>query len=297
MVPRRESLSKRFLPRGAAVAWALLTVLLLAACYTVPKTGRSSFNFMSAGDEARLGLSSFEEIKRREKLSVDAAQGALVQRVGQRIATAAAEDIPVAKWEFVLFENAEPNAFALPGGKVGVYTGILPITRDEAGLAAVLGHEVAHVAARHGGERISQQLAIAGIATGLAVSLNQEDPGIRNLVLVGFGVGTTLAAVLPHSRMQESEADRIGLVYMAKAGYPPEEAVGFWERFAEYHRTHGGKPPAFLSTHPTDEKRIADLRTLVPEARRYYTGPHAGASPSTPTPSPNSTEPSGRPNH
>ncbi|MCC7519289.1 MAG: M48 family metallopeptidase [Verrucomicrobiae bacterium] len=265
--------------RGASLAWAILAALLLAACYTVPKTGRSSFNFISAGEETQLGLSSFEEIKRQEKISADPAGNILVQRVGQRIAAAAAEDISIAKWEFVLFENAEPNAFALPGGKVGIYTGILPITRDDAGLAAVMGHEVAHVAARHGGERISQQLALAGLATGLAISLQKQDPGVRNLVLVGFGVGTTLAAVLPHSRMQEGEADRIGLIYMAKAGYPPEEAVAFWERFAEYNRKRGGRPPAFLSTHPTDEKRIADLRAEVPEARRYYAGARAGAAP------------------
>lgn len=275
--------------RGASLAWAFLAALLLAACYTVPKTGRSSFNFMSVGEEVQLGLSSFDQIKRQERISSDAAGNAQVQRVGQRIAAAAAEDISAAKWEFVLFENAEPNAFALPGGKVGVYTGILPITRDDAGLAAVMGHEVAHVAARHGGERISEQLALSGLAAGLAISLQKQDPAVRNLVLVGFGVGTTLAAVLPHSRMQESEADRIGLIYMAKAGYPPEAAVAFWERFAEFNRKRGGQPPAFLSTHPTDEKRIAELRALVPEARRYYAGaradaPPAPAAPASPTP-------------
>jgi predicted Zn-dependent protease len=234
---------------------------------------------MSAGEEAQLGLGSFEQVKRQEKVSRDPAGNALVQRVGQKIAAAAAEDVPVAKWEFVLFENPEPNAFALPGGKVGVHTGILPITRDEAGLAAVMGHEVAHVAARHGGERISRQLAIAGIATGLAITLHDEDPRVRNLVVVGFGLGTTLGAVLPHSRMQESEADHIGLIYMARAGYPPDEAVGFWERFAEYNRKRGNRPSPFLSTHPADEKRIADLRALVPEARRYYAGQQAGAPP------------------
>ncbi len=247
-----------------------LAALLLASCYTVPQTGRSSFNVIPASDEARLGLSAFDDIKRHEKISTNAAQNAMVQRVGQRIAAAAGSDIQAARWEFVLFENKEPNAFALPGGKVGVYTGILEITRDEAGLAAVLGHEVGHVAARHAGERLSEQLALSGAATGLAIGLGGETSRTRDLSMIAFGVGTTLGAVLPHSRMQESEADRIGLIYMAKAGYPPREAIAFWQRFQEFNRKRGGKPPVFLSTHPADEQRIANLRQLLPQAEAFY---------------------------
>lgn len=249
---------------------ALTAGWLLASCYTVPQTGRSSFNMVGTDTEARLGTSAFNDLKKHEAISSNATEIAMVERVGKRIAETAGPDIVNAKWEFVLFDNKEPNAFALPGGKVGVNTGILAITQDDAGLAAVLGHEVAHVSARHGGERMSEQLALAGLATGLAIGLEGESTRTRELSLLAFGIVGTTAAVLPHSRMQESEADRIGLIYMAKAGYNPQEAVAFWQRFRDYNQKKGGKPPAFLSTHPTDERRIADLKKLLPQAEVYY---------------------------
>lgn len=244
--------------------------LVVASCYTIPQTGRSAFNIIGIGQEIGLGLRAFEEIKKKEKISTNAVETATVQRVGARVAAAADKDIPKAKWEFVLFENEQPNAFALPGGKVGVYTGILEITKDDNGLAAVLAHEVGHVAARHGGERISQQMALAGLATGLAIGLSQEDRRTQQWAFLGFGIAATVGAVLPHSRYQESEADRLGLIYMAKADYPPKEAIAFWQRFRDYNQKKGGKPPPFLSTHPADEKRIADLQKLLPEAEVYY---------------------------
>ena len=249
---------------------ALTAGFLFASCYTVPQTGRSSFNIVGTDTEARLGTRAFDDLKRQEALSSNATHIAMVERVGKRIAEAAGPDIVNAKWEFILFENKEPNAFALPGGKVGVNTGILPITKDDSGLAAVLGHEVAHVSARHAGERISEQLALAGLATGLSIGLQGESKSTQRYALIAFGLTGTLAAVLPHSRMQESEADRIGLVYMAKAGYNPQEAVGFWQRFCDYNQKKGGKPPIFLSTHPADEKRIEDLKKLLPQAEVYY---------------------------
>lgn len=248
----------------------LSTGWLLVSCYTVPQTGRSSFNMMGVDTETRLGTRAFDDLKKHESLSSNATEIARVERVGRRIAEAAGPDIANAHWEFVLFDNKEPNAFALPGGKVGVNTGILPITQNDAGLAAVLGHEVAHVSARHGGERMSEQLALAGLATGLAIGLKGESARTRELSLLAFGIVGTTAAVLPHSRMQESEADRIGLIYMAKAGYNPREAVSFWQRFRDKNRKEGGNPPAFLSTHPTDERRIADLKKLLPQAEIYY---------------------------
>ena len=253
--------------------WMTLAVCLaglLAACFTVPQTGRSAFNIIGNSEEMSLGLKAFEEVKKKEKLCTDTNQVEMVQRVGRRISSVADRDIPNAKWEIVLFDNPEPNAFALPGGKVGVYTGILEITKDDAGLATVMGHEVAHVAARHGAERMSQAMALSGLAVGLSVGLNKESQRTQRLAALAFGLGVTLGAVLPHSRMQESEADRIGLTYMAKAGYPPQEGVAFWRRFREYNQKKGGAPPAFLSTHPTDEKRITDLEKLVPEAEVYY---------------------------
>jgi len=244
--------------------------LILTSCYTVPQTGRSAFNIVGTADELRLGQQAFHDVKKKEAESSDTNQVERVQRVGKRIADVADQDIPNAKWEFVLFDNKEPNAFALPGGKVGIYTGIMKITRDDAGLAAVMGHEIAHVAARHSAERMSHQLAAAGLATGLAIGLSQEDRKTKEIAFISFGLVTTFGAVLPHSRTQEREADRIGLVYMAKAGYPPMAAVDFWQRFREYNQKKGGNPPAFFSTHPADEKRIADLQALLPEAEVYY---------------------------
>ncbi len=248
----------------------LLAGLVLVSCYTVPQSGRSAFNIIGIGEETHLGIGAFEEIKKKETQSTDTNLVEMVQRVGKRIADVADQDIPNAKWEFVLFENKELNAFALPGGKVGVYTGILEITKDDAGLAAVLGHEIAHVAARHGAERLSYQLGLTAAGAGLAVGLHEQNQKIKRLSMIAFGVTATLAAVLPHSRMQESEADQIGLTYMAKAGYPPKEAIAFWKRFQEYHEKKGGAPPAFLSTHPSDKTRIADLEKRVPEAEVYY---------------------------
>ena len=254
------------------VVFTALLGCLLAACYTVPQTGRSSFNIIGASQEQHLGVSAFDEIKKKETVSSNSVHIAMIERVGKRIAAVADQDIPNAKWEFVLFDNPQANAFALPGGKVGVYTGILEITKDDAGLAAVLGHEIGHVAARHGAERMREQMALAGLATGLAIGLEAsgESARTRNLSLLAFGITATGFRVLPHSRQQESEADRIGLTYMAKAGYDPKESIAFWERFRDYNKKKGGAPPPFLSTHPADDKRIADLQKLLPEAEVYY---------------------------
>jgi metalloendopeptidase OMA1, mitochondrial len=264
-----EMYKKIFGKNGVALLAAVISLTVIS-CYTVPQTGRSSFNVVSSSDELKLGISAFDEIKRKERISSNAAQTEMVRRVGQRIASVADKDLPNSQWEFVLFENDEPNAFALPGGKVGVYTGILPITKNDSGLAAVLGHEIAHVSARHGGERMSQQLALAGAATGLSIGLGSQSRQTQQLALGAFGLGTTLAVTLPFSRSQESEADHIGLIYMAKAGYNPREAVDFWRRFQAYNERRGGRPPAFLATHPADDKRIRDLEAELPEAEVYY---------------------------
>ena len=258
----------RYIRRVGLVLFSLVASLFVISCYTVPETGRSSLNMVGTHEELRMGLTAFDEIKRKEKEVTGTEEAAMVERVGRRIAAIADKNIPNAQWEFVLFENDQANAFALPGGKVGVYTGILPITKNEAGLATVLSHEIGHVAARHGGERISEQMVLSGLGMGLSIGLN--DSKYRNVALLVFGVGSTLGATLPFSRMQESEADRIGIMWMAKAGYPPKEAVEFWKRFQEYNEKKGGGPPVFLSTHPADQKRIQDLENLVPEAEVYY---------------------------
>src|SRR5690242_12605194 len=189
--------------------------ILLVSCTTEPVTGRRQLSFVGAGEEAQLGLSEFDKLKQSTPINHDPKINDLVQRVGKKIAAASGKDLPNAQWEFVVFESKEANAFCLPGGKVGVYTGILPITQNEAGLATVLGHEVAHAAAHHGAERMSDQLGVQELGQ-LGGSL--VSPKYQSLAMAAYGVGAQVGYELPHSRAQESEADHIGIVYMAKAG-------------------------------------------------------------------------------
>ena len=253
----------------------ILTAALLAGCSTVPVTGRKQLNIVSQDQEMELGLTSFNEMKKEVPVSKDASANALLQKVGKKIADAAGPDMPNAQWEFVVFESKEANAFCLPGGKVGIYTGILPITKDEAGLATVVGHEVAHAVARHGGERMTQAKAVQGVGQVAGAFTTNAQPITQQAVALAYGAATQVGLVLPHSRKQESEADHIGLIYMARAGYDPNAAIGFWERFAAHSGDKGG--PAFLRTHPVDTKRIEDLQTWMPEAERELKGQGTGA--------------------
>ena len=247
------------------LAGCLIAVLI--GCITAPVTGRKQFNIFSSTEEMRMGLTSFEQMKQEVKVSNDPQANALLQKVGQKIAAAAAHDLPGAQWEFVVFDNPEPNAFCLPGGKIGIHTGILPITKDEAGLATVIGHEVAHATARHGGARMSMATALGvGGAVVAAVTSNQQSEE-RALWNGLYGLGASVGVALPHSRLQESDADRMGLTYMARAGYDPAEAVNFWQRFADHNRQRGGDVAWFLRTHPLDTKRIQDIHKWIPEAR------------------------------
>jgi predicted Zn-dependent protease len=247
------------------------TGFLLTGCGTVPVTGRSQLNFIPADQEMALGLSSFDSVKKSTPISHDAAANALVQKVGKRIAAVAGADLPNAQWEFVVFDSKEANAFCLPGGKVGVYTGILPITRDEAGLATVIGHEVAHAVAKHGAERMSEGMLMQFGGQVLGTTLSNTDPRVQALASTAYGVTTQVGRELPHSRAQESEADHIGLVYMARAGYDPAAAVQFWQRFMDYNTQNGGNnTPAFLRTHPADATRIQQLQTWLPEAQAQF---------------------------
>lgn len=247
---------------------ALLALMLVVSCGTVTETGRHQFNFMSSSQEMALGLTSFEKLKKETPINKDPAINALAQKVGKRIASVAT--LPGAQWEFVVFESKEANAFCLPGGKVGIYTGILPITKDEAGLAVVLGHEVAHATAHHGGERMSEAMAIQMGGQALGVGFSAADPRMQAVASLAYGTVTTLGRELPHSRAQESEADYIGLLYMARAGYNPEEAVNFWTRFAEVNKQSGGGDLWFLRTHPLDERRIQDIKAKLPKAKQEY---------------------------
>lgn len=246
--------------------------LLATACTTVPVTGRHELNFVSQGQEMQLGLSSFDQLKKDTPVSHDPAANAMVDRVGKRIASVAGKDLPNAQWEFVVFDNKEANAFCLPGGKVGVYTGILPITQTDAGLATVLGHEIGHAVAHHGASRMSQALLTQGIgeAAGAYVGSSQYAQ-YQNVFMGLYGIGSKVAVELPYSREQESEADHIGLVYMARAGYDPKEAVAFWQRFMEYSNKLGGNnTPNFLRDHPVDAVRIKQLQAWLPEAEAEF---------------------------
>ena len=260
----------------AGLAALIAVPVIVTACYTVPETGRKSLSLIDAGSEMQLGLTEFEKMKQEVPISKDPAANALVQKVGQKIAAVAGPDLPGAQWEFVVFDSKEANAFCLPGGKVGGYTGILPITKDEAGLATVIGHEVAHAAARHGGERMSMALALQGVGAG--VSATTADSKYAGLISQAYGLGSQLGVALPHSRANEAEADHIGLIYMAKAGYDPAAAVAFWQRFAEFNqKAGGGGTPWFLRTHPLDNDRVRNIQGWIPEARAKAQA--AGGSP------------------
>ncbi len=247
----------------------MLAVVILAACETVPETGRSQLLLISPDQETQLGLTEFERLKSSTPVSEDAELNAMLQRVGQRVAAVA--PLPNARWEFVLFDDPNTaNAFCLPGGKVGIYTGILPVTKDENGLATVIGHEVAHAVARHGGERVSQALIMQMGGEALESALSSQPAQTRSLVLQGYGLGSKVGVILPYSRAHEMEADELGLLYMARAGYDPRSAIEFWQRFREHAREKGGAPPEFLSTHPMDTRRIAQIEALMPKALAEY---------------------------
>jgi len=252
--------------------------VLLAACDSAPVTGRSQLMLVGEREEQQMGLQAYREVLAKEPLSNDAQTNALVEKVGRRIAAAAERPpgdlwkAPRFRWEFKTVDKNELNAFCLPGGKVVVYTGILPITRTEAGLAVVIGHEVAHALAHHGAERMSNQKA-AQVGTAVAsAALSTTVPGGNRAYLpammAAVGAGATYGYVLPMSRAQESEADRIGLILMALAGYDPREAVTVWERMRAANT--GPRKAEWLSTHPADTTRIADIRHWLPEAMKYY---------------------------
>ena len=252
---------------------------LLAACESAPVTGRSQLMLVSESQEREMGLQAYRQVLAQEPASHDAEFNALVEKVGRRIA-AAAESPPAEMWpaphyhwEFRAIKKNEPNAFCLPGGKIAVYSGLLPITRNEAGLATVIGHEVAHALARHSAERLSDQtLVTAGVAAA-AIALNTGNQGstYSPLVIAALGAGASVGILLPMSRTQEAEADHIGLVLMARAGYDPHEAIGLWERMRAANK--GGQQAEWLSTHPADETRIENIRRWVPEAMKYYRHP------------------------
>ena len=252
-------------------------VLLLAGCSTVPITERRQLNLVSEGNLVELGTQQYQQFLTANKIVRNTPESEMVERVGHRIRQAVEQfmtdqgmgnQLADYQWEFILVDSPEVNAWALPGGKVAVYTGILPMTQDEAGLAAVMGHEVAHVVGKHGSERMSQQLVAQMGGQALSAVLASRPEASQALWMQVFGVGAQVGLMLPYGRLQEKEADHLGLIFMAIAGYDPHAAIGVWERMAQ---EKGGKgPPEFLSTHPADESRIREIREDIPEAMRYY---------------------------
>ncbi len=253
-------------------------VLVLAGCTEVPLTGRSQLNLVPDSMINSLSLEQYSQFIASNKLSPDQTNTALVQKVGERIVKAVDEYCQKTgtrnpfegyQWEFKLVVDPNVNAFAMPGGKVVVNTGILPVTKTEAGLAVVLGHEIAHVFAKHGGERMTQGLLVQMGGLALSEAIKKQPQATQQLFNTSYGLGSQVGVILPFSRAQESEADHLGLIFMAMAGYDPHEAVTFWQRMADQSKGQS-KPPQFLSTHPADETRIKNLEKLIPEAMEYY---------------------------
>jgi predicted Zn-dependent protease len=240
---------------------------LIFACQTVSETGRSQFIVVSDSQERELGDDAYRDILQKNKLSTRTDWQTQLRRVGQRIAAVA--ERPEYKWEFNVLQGKDVNAFALPGGKVAFWEGIIPICQDDNGIAVVMGHEIAHALARHGAERMSQEMGVQAIGQILSLGVGKVSPGLHDDFLKVYGLGASVGVLMPWGRSQESEADRIGLTLMAKAGYDPAAAVGFWERMS---KVAGDKPPEFLSTHPSDQTRIAQIKAWLPEAKANFRG-------------------------
>jgi predicted Zn-dependent protease len=255
-----------------------LLLTLLCACSSVPITGRSQLNLIPGSSMLSMSLTEYDSFLKEHKLSTNKEQTEMVKRVGARIQGAVEQyfaannmssKLAGYKWEFNLVEDKQVNAWCMPGGKVVVYTGILPVTQGEAGLAVVMGHEIAHAVAEHGNERMSQELLAKYGGVALDTALTSQAAETKQLWMSVYGVGTKYGALMPYSRLQESEADQLGLIFMAMAGYDPNQAVSFWQRMAS--QKGGQAPPEFLSTHPSDATRIENIKRLVPEAQKYYT--------------------------
>ncbi|SFW60419.1 M48 family metallopeptidase [Chitinophaga sancti] len=264
-------MQKKFLFLGVSVA-------MMMSCASVPITGRRQLNLIPESTMQSMALTEYKTFLTENKTVTTAGNkdADMVKRVGARISAAVTQymtqnnmgnEVASYKWEFNLVDNKEVNAWCMPGGKVVVYTGLLPVTQNETSLACVMGHEIAHAIARHGNERMSQQLVSQGIEIAGSVALN-KNPQAQNIFLQSFGVGGNLG-LLAFSRQNELEADHLGVIFMAMAGYNPQEAIPFWQRMAAASAS-SSKPMELMSTHPSDERRIAQLQNLMPEAMKYY---------------------------
>jgi predicted Zn-dependent protease len=256
----------------------LIISLFLSGCTQVPITGRRGLNLIPESELLTMSFQQYDDVLQKSTLSKDQQKVQMVRSVGNKIAKAAeaflaekgkSADIKNFKWEFNLIQDDKMvNAWVMPGGKAAVYTGILPYTRDATGLAVVLGHEVGHALANHGNERMSQGLLAQMGGMALSLALSSRPQQTKDLFLQAYGAGANVGILLPYSRLHESEADRIGLTLMARAGYDPRQAIPFWERMSK--QEGGARPPELLSTHPAPQTRISDIRKYIPEALPYY---------------------------
>lgn len=256
-----------------------IVLLLALACTQNAITGRNQLSLVSDGQMQEMAVSQYKQFLTENKVvtATQSKDAEMVKRIGKRIASAVtiyykgkglADELQGYNWEYNLVQSNEVNAWCMPGGKIVVYTGILPVTQNEAALAVVVGHEVAHAILKHGSERMSQSLMqqLGGVA--LSVALANKPAQTQNLFMQAYGLGSTVGAILPHSRQQELEADRYGLIYTALAGYDPRQSVPLWERMAKL--SNGQKPPEFMSTHPAEQTRIEQLQKYMNEALQYY---------------------------
>lgn len=262
------------------ILFLIATAGILSGCVLNMVTGRNQLSLVPESELQLMAVSQYGAFLSENKvLNPSGSQdAAMVARVGERISSAITRYyqsqgkqsvIDGYKWEFNTIDSKEANAWCMPGGKVVVYTGLLPITQTETALAIVVGHEIAHAIAKHGSERMSQGLVqqLGGVA--LQVALSQKPQQTQDMFMQAYGIGSTVGAVLPWSRQQETEADKYGLMFAAMAGYNPQEAIPFWQRMAS---AGGANPPEFLSTHPSNENRIKKIKQFMPEAMKYYTG-------------------------
>lgn len=257
----------------------LLVALLfsLCSCTQVTVSGRSRLNLVSNEAINQMSADAYREFLSKNKISDDKEKTQMVKRVGLRIQLATekhmkhsglSDELSGYEWEFNLIEDDSINAWAMPGGKVVVFTGIFPVAKDETGLAVVMGHEIAHAVAKHGAERMSHSMLVELGGAALSKATQSEAAATRNIFNKSYSIGTSLGIMLPYSRVHETEADHLGLVFMAMAGYDPREAASFWQRMSQENQT--AKPPAFLSTHPSDYQRIQNIQSHVSEAMVYY---------------------------
>jgi predicted Zn-dependent protease len=274
MAGQKHNLRRNIIVR---FVYLLGILVVLASCSEVAITGRKQLNLIPSNTIQKMSFESYDQFLKDNTVSTDSDKVAMVQGVGVRIQKAVEkycyengmyDSLKGYDWQFTLIEDENVNAWAMPGGKVVVYTGLLPVARDETGLAVVMGHEIAHAIARHGNERMSQGLLVELGGMALSEALKSKPTETQNLFMKSYTVGSQYGVLLPYSRVHESEADHMGLIFMAMAGYNPEEAVGFWQRMSEASK--GPKPPELLSTHPSDATRISNIRDLLPEAMRYY---------------------------